>query len=167
MDPAEQLRCLTKNQQLVAMNDFLRRENILLKLQSKQCIGRAPTAEEFDCLNYQQQKWWTEKFPALKRFSKSPEKSTYPCGWVFPDHTECNLDFKTKREAKECRKWHIAYQRNGVKETGTPITPTPAPQPQAQIVTTEQDAQYEVSQCDTPSSREDHTFAQASETEQD
>ena len=137
MDPAEQLRCWTKNQQLEMRNDELARENILLKLQSKQCIGRAPTAEEFDALNYQQQRWWAEKYPALERYRKSPEKGTYPCGWVFLDSTECEKEFKTKRAAKECRKFHIFHQRAAMQAIQTPNpaptpnpNPTPTPKPQ-------------------------------------
>ena len=36
----------------------LRRENIRLKLEAKEPIGRVPTASEFDELKPQLQKWW-------------------------------------------------------------------------------------------------------------
>ena len=88
VDPTETQRLRTKVQQLERRMDEVIRECTMLKLEARTPIGRAPTAEEFDQLNYHTQKWWAEKYPELERFRQSPS-GVWPCGWRFAEGVEC------------------------------------------------------------------------------
>ena len=90
---------------------------------------------------------------------------------MFKEGIACDKEFKTRREAKECRKFHLAQERQALK---TPL-PTPAADPPEtfMIDTTpkpvaKEEDQYEVSQYDTPSGDlSEKTVAQWSQASQD
>ena len=98
----------------------LRADNIRLKLEARESIGRAPTGQEFDNLKPMAQKWWAAVYPSLERYRKSDE-GKYSCAWVFSNGETCDKVFRAKSQAVTCRKIH-RDQLKCLKERETAIT---------------------------------------------